>query len=146
VSLPVKHAFAVEPHYYLGKTSPYQQTWKFFATHYLTESILTAPFPEFTRMGEDGIPLYGHSDDSQKHFDRVKLTQDGIEAFFDDFLSLVGCADFESITVELADEINGILCSENCLVKEELKASYLVSDRYTFSPAVNPWCIIARTT
>jgi hypothetical protein len=145
VSLPMKYPFAVKPHSYLGEATPYQKSRKFFATHYVTESILTAPFPEFTRMGADGVPVYGHAHDSHTHFEQVKLTQDGIESFFAEFLGLVSRADFEPITVDLADGINGVLCSEHCLIGDDLKASHLVNDRYTFSSAMNPWCTISTS-
>ncbi|HEY3444738.1 MAG TPA: hypothetical protein VGK67_00175 [Myxococcales bacterium] len=144
VNVPLKQELDIEPQSYLGKASPYQKSWNFLATRYLTESILTAPFPEFTRMGDDGVPVYGRADDSHRHFDRVGLTQDGIEAFFSDFLSLAGRS-FGPITVELADELNGILTSPDCIFSEALRASYLLSED-AFSPPLDPWSTIPRTS
>jgi hypothetical protein len=65
--------------------------------------------------------------------------REGITSFVEAFLALAGQAALTPISQELADEINGMILSEECLIDSPLKADFLVGDQYTFMPALNPW-------
>ncbi len=54
-------------------------------------------------------------------------------------MALAGPTGMTPITPELADKIHGMVLSEECLIDDALKTEFMVGDRYTFMPMLNPW-------
>lgn len=139
---PQRYALPAGFHSFLGPAGEHDRTHHFARGHYLAESIFTAPAPELRSFDPRGEPVYADHDDSHSAFDRTTPVRDGIADFVEAFLALAGPAALAPIGPELADEINGMVLSEECKIDALLKADFMVGDRYTFMPALNPWLTI----
>jgi len=127
---------------FLSPAGPFERTHHFVRGHYLAESIFTASDPELSHFDLQGEPVGGGQDDSHCAFDRTTPVRDGITDYVETFLTLAGKAGLATITPQLADEINGLVLSEECLIDAPLKTDFVVSDHFTFMPALDPWLTI----
>jgi FMN phosphatase YigB (HAD superfamily) len=127
---------------FLSPAGPYERSHHFVRGHYLAESIFTAPDPELCHFDLRGEPVGGNQDDSHCKFDSTTPVREGITDFVETFLAIAGQACQTTITPQLADEMIGLVLSEECLVDAPLKADFVVSDRFTFMPALDPWLTI----
>lgn len=127
---------------FLGLAEPYDRSRHFARGHYLAESIFTAPDPELRNFNAAGEAAYGEHDDSHSRFDRTMPVRDGITAYVEAFLALAGPADIPPISPKLADGLVGMVLSDECQINDALKEDFLIGDRYTFMPPLNPWLTV----
>lgn len=127
---------------FLGLAEAYDRSRHFLRGHYLAESIFTAPDPELRCFDAAGQPIFAEHEDSHCAFARTTPVRDGIVDFVEAFAALAGHANLPPITPQLADEILGMVLSDDCRIDDAVKAGFVVGDRYTFLPALDPWLTV----
>ena len=60
-----------------------------FDNYYILETILTSPYPQLEEFNEGGEPVFAEETRNESDIKVIEQAQDGIRAFFDDYLSLV---------------------------------------------------------
>ncbi len=75
----------IEPFY----TDEERDTSVIFDNYYILETILTSPYPQVEEFDEDGDPIYMSEVRSKQDIKCFKRTQDGIESYFNDYISIL---------------------------------------------------------
>lgn len=114
----------------LGTVDAYDQLPNLYRTHYLAESIFTAPHPEIAFFGSDGSPVYCTYRDSHSKWESVSEVHRGITAYVNSWKGMA------TPSLTAADSLNGIALAR---VRKSLKQNFLISDHYRGMGEINPW-------
>lgn len=60
-----------------------------FNNYYILETILTSPYPQVEEFDRDGNPIYSPEMRREQDIKCFKRAQDGIESYFDDYISIL---------------------------------------------------------
>ena len=89
----------IEPFY----TDEEKNTSAIFDNYYILETMLTSPYPQAEEFDEDGNPVYSSETRSEQDIRCFKRAQDGIVAYFDDYISIL--PETERVQNKRLDEI-----------------------------------------
>jgi predicted HAD superfamily hydrolase len=113
--------------------SPFTCTVNSLIKHYLmAESVFSSPDEQFVKF-ENDEPVF-REDFERRNFDQIKFCHQGIEDFFNDFLSIDNNGFSRSYNYILSDKIFGLLFDEKSFyVPDEVKRFFSITDAFSSS-------------